>query len=117
MPARYLDVDPDAVGTAGRTTASTSTDWESWASHVDGQLRGAAEQASDPVVTPAFEDHLCTWNPRIQSMARNVDALGTNAVSASNVVANADSTSTTTLTTTGAAAHGLSSVLSRPIAQ
>ena len=117
MPADYLDVDPDAVGTAGRTTANTSTHWGSWAGHVDGQLRNAAAEANDPVVTAAFEDHLSTWNPRIQGMATNADALGTNAASAANVVVNADSGATATLNGTGSTIQGLTTQLSRPIGQ
>lgn len=114
MP-RYLDVDTDVVASAGRTTAGTSTNWESWAGHVDGQLRNAAAQSNDPVVTAAFENHLSTWNPKIQGMAKNANALGTNATSAANVVTNADSGANAALSTTGTSANGMTSMLRRPI--
>jgi hypothetical protein len=114
--SEFLDVEPDAVSAAGRNTAGTSTQWGEWASRVETGLRTAAVEAHESVVTAAIEEHLSAWNPRLHGMATNADALGRNAVSASNVVSNADGESAAMLGQQGALAYGTAGHLSRPIA-
>jgi hypothetical protein len=111
----FLDVHPDAVAAAGNRTAGTSDGWQSWAHTTETTLRDAATVVQDGAVGGAVATFLSNVNPAMQSMARQVDALGTNTTSAAYVVTDADGTATTTLTSTGQALSGQSSVLSRPI--
>jgi hypothetical protein len=115
MPDGYLDLDPDVVAAAGRGTAATSTSWAAWASRVETVLRSAAAGASESAVTSAFEGYVSTWNPTMHGLAVEVDALGTNATSAANVITNADGTATSALGLPGDAVDGARSHLSRPI--
>jgi len=115
MPGDYLDVDTDAVASAGNATAGTSGEWSGWASQVATQLRGAASSASESEVSSAIEGFLSMWNPRLQGLAANAEALGINAASASHAVVNADGTSTGMLNQVAATDYGSCPVLSRPI--
>ncbi|HET8681410.1 MAG TPA: hypothetical protein VFM54_06005 [Micromonosporaceae bacterium] len=115
MADGFLDLFPDLVATAGGQTAATSGQWAAWAGRAETLLRNAAADAREPVVTAAVEDHLSRWNPRMQGLAANADALGTNAASAANVVANADTASAGVLSSDAATAYGAAGQLSRPI--
>jgi uncharacterized protein YukE len=106
----YLDVHPDAVVHAGNRTAGTSDGWQSWAHTTETTLRDAAAVVQDGAVGGAVATYLGNINPAMQSLAQQVDALGTNTTSAANVVSNADGLATAALTQTGR------SLLSRPIA-
>jgi hypothetical protein len=116
MSNSYVDVDTGAVTGAGRATAATSTQWAEWASRSETLLRQAAVDCQEPIVTGALEGHLSEWNPRMQRLAGNADALGTNAVSAAHVMLNADSTSAATLGRQSATEQTVGSHLRRPIA-
>jgi hypothetical protein len=116
MSEDYVALDPDAVRAAGRGTAGTAREWAQWAAQVQGSLRDAAAQSQEPVVSAAFEEHLSTWNLRINALATDADALGTNAVSGANVMANADSTSTAVLGGQATTEHTTTTHLRRPIA-
>ena len=113
--SQFLDLDPEVVAAGGRSTAATSTQWGEWASRVENRLREAGSEAQEAVVTAALEEHLSAWNTRMKGMASNADALGGNAVAASNVMVNADGAGTTTLHGTAARTHGTTTLLSRPI--
>lgn len=115
MADGYFDVYPEAVATAGSRTAATSGGWAAWASQVETLLRNAAADAREPVVTSAIEDHLSRWNPRLQGLAANADALGTNAASAAYVVANADIASAAALSCPADTVYESAEHLSRPI--
>jgi uncharacterized protein YukE len=106
----FLDVHPDAVVSAGNRTAGTSDGWQSWAHTTETTLRDAATVVQDGAVGGAVATYLSNLNPAMQSIAQQVDALGTNTTSAANVVTNADGEATIALTQTGQR-----SMLSRPI--
>lgn len=116
MAEDYVALSPEAVSAAGRGTAATATQWAQWASQVGGSLRDAAAQAQEPTVTAAFEEHLSTWNPRVNALATDADALGTNAVSAATVMLNADSTANSVLGCQAATEQAGTTHLRRPIA-
>lgn len=111
----FLDVHPDAVAGAGNRTAGTSDGWQSWAHTTETTLRDATTVVQDGSVGGAVATFLSNINPGMQSIARQVDALGTNTTSAANLVTDADGTATTTLTYTGRTLSDQGSVLSRPI--
>lgn len=116
MSENYIDLDPGAVSAAGQATAATSGQWSSWASRTETGLRQAAADAQEAVVTAAFEEHLTSWNPRMQALGTDADALGTNAVSASHTMLNADGSSAATLGQVGTAEQARGSALRRSIA-
>lgn len=111
----FLDLITDLVTGAGRATASTSTEWAAWANHAETQLRTAASSASDAVVTAAFEDYLSTWNPQLQRLAAQVEALGGNTVSGAGAVEAADADSNTVLGQQMSMENATGSWLNRPI--
>ncbi len=111
----YYDVNPDVVATAGNNTAATSGGWQAWGGQADTALRTAATEVQESTVTSAVESYLSIWNPKFQSVAQQVEALGTNTTSASNTVANADADSTTLLDGQGSIFESNGSVLSRPL--
>lgn len=90
MSLDYLDTNPDAVSSSGRSTANTSSDWSGWASHSEVMLRNAAGGARSTKVTNAFETYLSQWRPTLQNMATRATNLGSNAVTASYTVDGAD---------------------------
>lgn len=112
----YLDVHPEAVAGAGKNTADTSTGWQTWAHNTETTLREASASVQDGTVAIAVQTFLSDINPGMQSVARQVDALGVNTTSASNVVTNADGTATAYLTSPGNLMSSQGSTLSRPIA-
>jgi hypothetical protein len=111
----HIDLDPDVVSAAGRRTSATSSTWEQWASQSENLLRNAAADAQDAAFTSALEGYLSDLNPAMHGVAKQVDALGTNTVSASNHVANADTMSATLLGQQGQRDDSLGSALRRPI--
>lgn len=111
----YLDVQTDTVAASGRYTAATAGDWQSWGHAADTALREAATVVADATVSSAVEGYAADWNPKIQSLAIQVDALGHNTTSASNVVVNADHDANALLTGLGARDAGLGGHLRRPI--
>ena len=115
MSEGFIDLDPGAVSSAGRNTAATSGEWSSWAGQAEGLLRDAAGGAKESVVSAAFEGYVSTWNPALQGIARQVDAMGTNAASASTVMTGADHDSAGLLGQHGSTVAGQASHLSRPI--
>jgi hypothetical protein len=112
----YLDVNTEAVAGAGRHTAGTSTGWQTWAHNTETTLREASAAVQDGTVGIAVETFLTDLNPGMQSMAKQVDALGVNTSSAANTVTNADGTATAQLTSTGNSLSSQGSALLRPIA-
>jgi hypothetical protein len=115
MADGFLDLIPDLVTGAGRATASTSTQWATWAGHAETQLRGAVLSADDAVVSAAFEEYLSTWNPRLQSLAAQVETLGGNTASGAGTVDAADADSTTLLGQQMSMENATGSWLNRPI--
>jgi hypothetical protein len=111
----YLDLDPLAVTSAGTRTAGTAADWADWASRSETLLRDAAGGARQTTVADAFETYLSRWNPTLRGLAGRVDGLGTNAVSASQVVDSADRDSATALQAPAGDQQTRSSHLRRPI--
>ncbi|WP_163512820.1 hypothetical protein [Fodinicola acaciae] len=111
----YIDVETGAVVQAGHATAKTSTGWQTWAHNTETTLRESATAVMDGTVGLAVQTFLGDVNPGMQSMAKQVDALGTNTSSAGNVVTTADTDATHHLTTTGANLSAQGSNLSRPI--
>lgn len=111
----FLDVNTDVVGAAGANTAGTAESWRSWATQADTAFREAAVAVREAVVTSAVEGYASDWNPRLQGLATQIDALGRNTTSASNVVVSADGTSTTLLNQQGGVTTATGSQLNRPI--
>ena len=111
----FFDLDPDAVSSAGRSTARTSSTWESWAHKSETALRNAAGDVRQPALASAIEGYLSTLNPAMKRVARNVDALGSNTESASHTMSNSDTAANALLTHQGQLADGHDSSLRRPI--
>lgn len=115
MSEGFVDLDPGAVHGAGNNTAATSGEWRGWASRAEGLLRSAVGSARESVVSSALEGYASTWNPSLHGVARNADALGSNAASASVVMTGADGAANTLLSQHGGTVQGHTSHLSRPI--
>jgi uncharacterized protein YukE len=116
MGADYLDLDPTAVAGAGNSTAATSGNWQSWGHEADTSFHEAASVVHDGGLSAAFGSYAATWNPRIQGLAIQVDALGRNTTSAANTMVNADGTATAQQRPVlDTVATGNRSALSRPI--
>lgn len=113
--SNYFDLNPEAVGGAGRRTAATAQDWDAWARRWDAGMRNVAAGAMDPVVRGAFEEYLSTSNPLIQGLATAAEAQGRNATSAADTMVGADQQSAGTLNQAAAEALRVNSLLSRPI--
>ncbi|HZN70987.1 MAG TPA: hypothetical protein VFC00_04785 [Micromonosporaceae bacterium] len=111
----YFDVDVEAVAAAGRRTAATAATWEAWASRTANVLRNSAGEAQDSTVTGALEGYLSGLNPTMRSLAKQVDALGGNAVAAAHTVANSDTHAAALLSGAGRRTDGTTSALRRPI--
>jgi hypothetical protein len=111
----YLDVDPEAVATAGRRTAATASTWEVWASRSDSVLRDCATEARDSTVSAAIEGYLSSLNPTLKALAKQVDTVGTNTVSAAHSVQNSDTEAAALLDQQGHHVDHLTSALRRPI--
>jgi hypothetical protein len=111
----YLDVDPAAVASAGRRTAAAAATWEAWANRTENVLRNSASEAQDSAVTAALEGYLSGLNPAMQSVARQIDALGGNAVAAAHTVSNSDTLASALLSQEGRHSDGMTSALRRPI--
>ncbi|HEX6683474.1 MAG TPA: hypothetical protein VF062_11790 [Candidatus Limnocylindrales bacterium] len=111
----HLEVDPGAVAAAGNRTSATSSDWEAWASRSETVLRGCASDVQDSTFGAALEGYLAQLNPAMKSVARQVDALGANTVSAANTVANSDTAASDLLRRQGHTTDAATSALRRPI--
>jgi uncharacterized protein YukE len=111
----HLEVDPGAVAAAGNRTAATASDWESWAGRAEAVLRDCAGDVQDSTVGAAVEGYLAQLNPAMKSVARQVDALGTNTVSAANTVQNSDTQANDLLRGQGHTTDAATSALTRPI--
>jgi uncharacterized protein YukE len=111
----YLDVDTDAVSVSGRNTAGTSGTWQTWAGQSGTAFREAVAAVKNGTVGAAVETYASNWNPRLQGLATQVDTLGRNTTSASNVVYNADGSAVTLLNQQGAQNQSSGSYLTRPI--
>ncbi|WP_436532175.1 hypothetical protein [Actinoplanes sp. HUAS TT8] len=116
MADNYVDLHPPVVVAAGTSTAGTSTEWQSWGTQADTTLRETSAQVGDAVLSLAVENYTTSWNPRIQGVAVQVDALGVNTRTAANTMTSADGDAVNALMPVGAAASTQGSVLSRPIA-
>ena len=111
----HIDVTTDVVFQAGRTTSGTSNDWASWAQQARTAFSDAAADVRDATVGDAIEAYGSNLSGDLSSVANDVDALGQNTSSASNVVTNSDADSTTTLNHQGNSNAAFGSILRRPI--
>ena len=111
----HIDVTTDAVFAAGRSTSGTSGDWASWAQQARTAFSDAAADVKDATVSDAVESYGSNLSGNLSSLANDVDALGQNTASASNVVTNSDADSTNTLNRQGNANAAFGSILQRPI--
>jgi hypothetical protein len=111
----HLEVDTGAVAAAGNRTAATASTWESWANRSESVLRGCASDVQDSTFSAALEGYLAQLNPALKSVARQVDALGANTVSAANTVSNSDTTANDLLRQQGHITDAAASALTRPI--
>jgi hypothetical protein len=89
----FLNVDTGTVAAAGRQTAATSSQWQTWAVQAEERLRAGPGAAHDDTVESAAAEYLGDWNQKLHRVAAQVDALGTNTSSAATVVDNADTES------------------------
>jgi len=115
MGEPYIDVAPDAVASAGRTTAGCSDAWASWAGRSAAAVRQAASDAQDGLMTTALESYLGTINPSMQRMATNTEALGGNAVTGASTMAGSDNSAAGVVARAGGTADASRRYLSRPI--
>jgi len=111
----HIDVNTDAVVLAGNNTSGTSDDWASWAQRAKNAFSDAAADVKDATVGDAIEAYGSNMSGDLSSLANDVDALGRNTASASNVVTNSDADSTATLNQQGNANAAFASNLHRPI--
>jgi hypothetical protein len=115
MSQGHIDVGTQAVFAAGRSTSGTSGDWASWAQQARNAFNDAAADVKDATVSDAVQSYGSNLSGSLTSVANDVDALGQNTSSASNVVTNADADSTTILNRQGNANASFRSLLNRPI--
>ncbi len=111
----FFDVNPDAVASAGRSTSATASSWESWANKSENLLRNAASDAHDSTFSAALEGYLSQLNPTMHSVGKEVDAVGTNTVSAAHTVTNSDTEASHQLSQHGRHLDHEASTLRRPI--
>lgn len=111
----HLEVDTGAVAAAGNRTAATAPTWEAWANRSESVLRDCASDVRDSTFGAALEGYLGRLNPAMQSVARQVDALGTKTVSAANTVSNSDTEANSLLRQQGHSTDAAASALRRPI--
>jgi hypothetical protein len=111
----HIDVATDVVFRAGLTTSGTSDDWTSWAQQARTAFSDAAADVKDATVGDAVEAYGSNLSGDLSSLAYDVDALGQNTSSASNVVTNSDADSTATLNHQGNSNAAFGTSLRRPI--
>jgi hypothetical protein len=115
MEMTFLDADTTAVYQAGQNTASTATDWQTWANSAKTDFDVSATAVAEKVVADAVVNYASEWNPKLASVAVQVDALGVNTSSSATTVENSDTESTTYLTQQGNQTETVSTTLSRPV--
>ena len=115
MADNFVDLHPPVVVAAGTGTANTAGEWQSWGHQSDTAFHEASAQVRDAVLSQAVETYASSWNPRIQGVAVQVDALGRNTRSAANTMTGADGDAVTALLPVGNVAERQGSVLRRPI--
>lgn len=115
MSGDFLDLIPEAVGSAGRNTAMTASDWATWAWRSETMLREAAGGSRSAKLSGAFESYLAQWKPSLQNMAVGAANLGANAITAAGIVVQADGESACILGAHATPEHAQASRLARPI--
>jgi hypothetical protein len=115
MSATYFDLDPNAVAAAGRATSATASTWAAWANRSETVLRNCAEDVQEGSLSSAIEGFVSDLNPVLKALAKRVDALGTNTVSAAHTMANSDTASTAVLGQQGQRTDDHTRALRRPI--
>jgi hypothetical protein len=115
MSANFLDLIPEAVGSAGRSTALTASDWAAWAGRSETMLQEAAGGSCSAKLSAAFESYLSQWKPSLQNMAIGANNLGVNAITAAAAIVYADGEGAGILGAHAAPERVQASRLARPI--
>jgi hypothetical protein len=115
MSGSFLDLIPEAVVSAGRSTAMTAADWAAWAGRSQTMLQEAAGGSRSAKLGAAFEGYLSRWQPSLQSMVIGTANLGANAITATATVVDADGEGAGILGAHAATVQAQASRLARPI--
>jgi hypothetical protein len=115
MSGGFLDLIPEAVVSAGRSTAMTAADWAAWAGRSETMLQEAAGGSRSAKLGAAFEGYLSRLQPTLQNMAIGTANLGVKAIAATATVVHADGEGAGILGAHAAAVRAQASRLARPI--
>jgi hypothetical protein len=111
----FYEIDTDGVYSSGQRTAAHAPGAETLARQYLGSLESAHGVVHHPTVVAAVARYRDNWQPRVNEVAPQIDALGTNTSSSATIITRSDQTSTTLLSQQGSAAETQTNVLSRPI--
>src|SRR5262249_41077815 len=111
----FYEMETGQVYASGQATAAQAGS----ATAVAGQYLSALANAHDPVhhptVVAAVGRYRGLWQPRINEVAPQIDALSTNTGSSATVVADSDADATTLLTAPALTVSDQGSALTRPV--
>lgn len=112
---QYLDVDPQAVTTAGHWTAATAEQWRSWGHRARTRFEMARPDLRSTRVAAALWEYAGRWRPELLAVSAAVADLGIRTIAAAGAVDHADEEAAGSLSPTTAAAEEQHSQLRRPI--
>jgi hypothetical protein len=111
----YYEIDTEGVYGSGQATAAHTPDAAALASQYLNALENAHGTVHHATVVAAVGRYRDNWQPRVNEVAPQVDALGTNTSSSATIIATSDQDSTTLLGQHGATTEAQSDPLRRPI--
>ena len=111
----YYEIDTTGVYAAGQRTAAESTAAATLAGRYLGSRESAHGVVHHPTVVAAVARYRDSWQPRVNEVAPQIDALGTNTSSSATITATADQDSNALLAQQGSATEADTATLSRPI--
>jgi hypothetical protein len=110
----FLDVEPDAVDSGGRTVLNSAADWRTWASGAETKLRNVPAALHDGRIALAWDGYAGDAIQANHALAGMVETLGTNARSGAATVADADADATGQLSWAAGGVMGLAERIARP---
>jgi hypothetical protein len=111
----FLDVEPDAVDSGGRTVVNQAGDWRAWAASAETQLRDVTAVVQDGRIALAWDGYAGDVIQANHALAGMVEAIGTNTRAGAATVVATDDQATADLTPAAGEVTGLADRIARPV--
>jgi len=115
MGHNFLDVEPDAVDSGGRSVQSSAADWRAWASSAETQLREVSGVLVDGRIVLAWDGFAGDTIQANHALAGMVETLGTNTRSGAATVVDTDDQATGHLSWAAGEVTGLAERIAGPV--